>query len=392
MAEFAPQRSATKPTTAAPSQAEPFVSPAAAAPQVLAAALLRLQRQIGNHAVTGLMRRGNLPIRQAAGQRVQRMSKSLIQFNLNNGLSSLPTQVELLDLTLDPAVIGMIEKLTTTFEDKAKTPEARSGRTSKMVDVLNAFCREHVFRWENENFQLELLEGSTEEATLKAYNTRLEKLVKSAKQFFTDPDYWASAFGDEIAKFDGGFVPNLEEIVPLIEQVMKADAVPIAKRIRVECTMGQGVIGSLKHFILYSDQFSSCSPVAMVNLSTGVGGLFHYAANGKGQLAQLQAMAETIKPTWIALDKRPADKGDYEAQTTLFDKMGYGKAVVTLEKSSDHLRLMLSDDLQTPIINKDQGNTGYVNLTRAAALPPPLEPSGLKLFYSEDNYSLSFAK
>jgi chemotaxis receptor (MCP) glutamine deamidase CheD len=53
------------------------------------------------------------------------------------------------------------------------------------------------------------------------------------------------------------------------------DSVKIDERPQVMVAMGQGAIGRLDQVQFYSDSFSSCMPMILYNIKTGVGGLFH---------------------------------------------------------------------------------------------------------------------
>jgi hypothetical protein len=78
-----------------------------------------------------------------------------------------------------------------------------------------------------------------------------------------------------------------------------------SRRVVIKCTMGQGVVGHLGRVVLVSDQFSSCSPIVMFNAQTGMGGLFHFAAdNWKQQPDALKVMFQSIRPTVIYLCDR----------------------------------------------------------------------------------------
>jgi len=69
--------------------------------------------------------------------------------------------------------------------------------------------------------------------------------------------------------------------------------------------MGQGVIADLTRYSLYSDQFSSCSPVVMYNQESHKAGLFHFGAGSLGeQEAELKDMYRQIGPTLVGLNPR----------------------------------------------------------------------------------------
>ncbi|MDX2284342.1 MAG: hypothetical protein NW241_09275 [Bacteroidia bacterium] len=84
------------------------------------------------------------------------------------------------------------------------------------------------------------------------------------------------------------------------------DITPIGTRPVAHLTMGQALVAHLGQLILFSDEFSSCSPVVMFNEDTLRGGLMHFPAGGlKGQRENLLRMCGQIVPTQIILFKRP---------------------------------------------------------------------------------------
>jgi len=81
--------------------------------------------------------------------------------------------------------------------------------------------------------------------------------------------------------------------------------IELAQRPVIHCTMGQGVIADLTRYSLYSDQFSSCSPVVMYNQESHKAGLFHFGAGSLGeQEAELKDMYRQIGPTLVGLNPR----------------------------------------------------------------------------------------
>ncbi len=81
--------------------------------------------------------------------------------------------------------------------------------------------------------------------------------------------------------------------------------IELAQRPVIHCTMGQGVIADLTRYSLYSDQFSSCSPVVMYNQGSHKAGLFHFGAGSLGkQEAELKDMYRQIEPTLVCLNPR----------------------------------------------------------------------------------------
>jgi hypothetical protein len=76
-----------------------------------------------------------------------------------------------------------------------------------------------------------------------------------------------------------------------------------------ELYMGQGLVAHLGRIILYSKEFSSCSPIVMFNSHTQIGGLFHFPAKGlqgsePEQADNLRKMYEQVGPTEIHLNNR----------------------------------------------------------------------------------------
>lgn len=99
------------------------------------------------------------------------------------------------------------------------------------------------------------------------------------------------------------------------------DSVPIAERPVIKLYMEQGVAAPLGQAILFSGQFSTCSPVIMLNNSTGMGGLFHFAAKGlHKQSGDLLNLCDLVDPDVIYLME--GDRGthvDTDALWKFFD-------------------------------------------------------------------------
>jgi hypothetical protein len=97
----------------------------------------------------------------------------------------------------------------------------------------------------------------------------------------------------------------------------KEGSTAVNKRPQVELAMGQGVAANLGQLILYSKNFSTCSPIVMFNKTTKIGGLFHFPA---GQLDQnkpsIKAMYNKIQLTEIHLDARELPKAGYYIEET----------------------------------------------------------------------------
>lgn len=92
---------------------------------------------------------------------------------------------------------------------------------------------------------------------------------------------------------------------PPLSTPQQQGRIELAQRPVIHCTMGQGVIADLTRYSLYSDQFSSCSPVVMYNQASHKAGLFHFGAGSLGkQEAELKDMYRQIEPTLVGLSPR----------------------------------------------------------------------------------------
>lgn len=181
--------------------------------------------------------------------------------------------------------------------------------------------------------------------------------------------------------------------------------IPLSERPYIECTMGQGVEADLRKFILYSDQFSSCSPVVMFNENTSIAGLFHYGAGDEKQLPQLKQMFDSIKPTFIGIENRKEyneqiDKkngfmthahypDDYSALGTFFSELGRKPDTITAHSANYYVYL---DDKQTLKIDTDVIKTGsWINLTGSKKLPKGYDKH-MKFYFCKETYSDFFKK
>ncbi|MEM8837248.1 MAG: hypothetical protein AAGE89_04085 [Pseudomonadota bacterium] len=65
-----------------------------------------------------------------------------------------------------------------------------------------------------------------------------------------------------------------------LSNINKSESLPFKERPQLMVGMGQGAVGPLKQLQIYSDSFSTCSPLVFYNSKTGIGGLFHVPAPG----------------------------------------------------------------------------------------------------------------
>ncbi|HWQ49924.1 MAG TPA: DUF4157 domain-containing protein [Methanosarcina sp.] len=95
---------------------------------------------------------------------------------------------------------------------------------------------------------------------------------------------------------------------------------PLGQRYKAKLNMGQGLVANLGQYILFSDEFSDCSPIVLFNPESKNGALFHFpsgalkeenekkdAKNFNIILGALYNMCRNINPTEIHLNKRYID-------------------------------------------------------------------------------------
>jgi len=89
----------------------------------------------------------------------------------------------------------------------------------------------------------------------------------------------------------------------------RATVLPYEERPRIKLYMEQGVVAPLGRVVLFSMQFSSCSPVVIYNATTKMCGLYHFPAARKltkqGELTNvgdtLSRICKAVQPTIIYL-------------------------------------------------------------------------------------------
>jgi hypothetical protein len=161
-----------------------------------------------------------------------------------------------------------------------------------------------------------------------------------------DPDFWAGEVGELIAKWYPGPEPQ-----PVLGAPGQQGRIPLVQRTVIHCTMGQGVIANLARYSLFSDQFSTCSPVVMFNEQTLQAGLFHYGASSTKQRAELKDMHDKISPTYIGLNPRelavksgPSEGDDVSSLTKFFaDEIKTTAAIQQIKLQSNQYAVFLPD-------------------------------------------------
>lgn len=202
-----------------------------------------------------------------------------------------------------------------------------------------------------------------------------------------DVNYWKARL---LVLFENGedlFKPDVNKIVNQYSTLNQTTGIPpISKRILVEVTMGQGATGDLKKFIFHSDQFSSCSAVAMYNEESRVGGLFHYAANNQTQHQKLAEMAEEIEPTTIGMYVHT--ENDYDAIRDLFAPFEVERA----EAISGHYFLYLTGKGKLVFGPQDPGEPAeFLNLTGMTNLPDEIVGQiPLSMYHEQGAYGAGF--
>jgi len=277
-------------------------------------------------------------------------------------------------------VIATIDEVTTTWEREAK---GISGRQARMARMERAFPK--LLAW--------LLAEMEKQHSERAFPVP------------TDHEWWRRTLRAVIADLEDEEQarPPIPETVRDLEgppekplAVPAGDVVDLAQRTVIHCTMGQGVVADLRRYTLYSDQFSSCSPVVMFNEDTRLGGLFHYAAASTVQFGELADMYHRIEPTLIAVNRRamPGTSGqeydDYESLMRFFvHRLGVGedRLVLIAEKSSSFaVSLDEQDEMQ---LTASRPSSSYYDVTHEKS--SRMLNAEVALLVNLDAYSESFA-
>ena len=142
----------------------------------------------------------------------------------------------------------------------------------------------------------------------------------------------------------------------------------LAQRKVVELAMGQAVVADVRTLIFFSQNFLSCSPVAMYNSVTHRGGLYHFPARGLEATDKtkriLTQMYNDIKPTDIWLNDR-SQKKDAQGlklypndakpiSEFLQDEMGYQEHIHDVEDVAGFYKFYYDDAKETAIL--EEGN------------------------------------
>jgi hypothetical protein len=114
--------------------------------------------------------------------------------------------------------------------------------------------------------------------------------------------------GFEVPEIQGEIDPEDlagEQGLPQELGAAQAGVIPVGHRLTAKLTMGQGLVANLGQLILFSDEFSSCSPIVLYNQHTHMGGLFHFPAGAfEEQSDNLRQMYLRVLPTHVYLNNR----------------------------------------------------------------------------------------
>lgn len=191
-----------------------------------------------------------------------------------------------------------------------------------------------------------------------------------------DAEYW-----EQVAL---GVIEGLKPKAQKPLDVPEEELIPLAERREIGLTMGQGVVANLGRYSLFSDQFSSCSPVVMFNEKTLVGGLFHYGAKSVIQYHELTSMYERIEPTVIHLNRRPDhgaggstkdySRDDFESLSEFFAKtLGTRARIERIDYEGANYAVYLDDNGRLQIDygkNASSGRFDATHMVEGAALNP----------------------
>lgn len=153
-----------------------------------------------------------------------------------------------------------------------------------------------------------------------------------------------------------------QELGTVSGKLVSKDQRPTAK-----LTMGQGLVANLGQVILYSDEFSTCSPIVMFNATNYQGGLFHFPAGALSkQAGNLKNMYQRAKPTMIYVNERKdamAKEPSKDASNLIaffIKELGFTGKIVPIALMSDAYSVTLADDMNSVEIETDISSKGPV--------------------------------
>lgn len=145
--------------------------------------------------------------------------------------------------------------------------------------------------------------------------------------------------------------------------------IPVNERHTIKLTMGQGLVANLGQLILYSDEFSSCSPVVMYNQNTHMGGLFHFPAGSlEAQRGNLTSMYNRVNPTHVFVNDRgrldggmgPQSMDHFHLEDFFTNDLGFQWPVDQIPLRSNQYALTQAEDGNNIIIDNDVHSVGGV--------------------------------
>jgi hypothetical protein len=202
-------------------------------------------------------------------------------------------------------------------------------------------------------------------------------------------EFWEERLNTMFQTSEGLFSLDTEAVRRNYETLAGQQGSVVRERIRVEVAMGQGVRGDLRVFNFFSQEFSTCSPVAMYNHDSHVGGLFHYGAGDHvNQRAALEKMRDDICPTvcFMADNKMWDNTNDIKAVGEI---LGNGLQIVV--GGSNQYSFFLSDEAKPELCGGIALGTTRMNLTRGDNLPKDLGTEiGLRMYHAAKTFDPGF--
>ena len=323
---------------------------AANRPAAGSADLLGLQRSAGNRAVNSLV--GSMPSSPPVDQIIRRMTVEEVRGELEYSFAEEHVEDE---------VVAHIAAVTTEWEDKGSNPTDRYIRKRWISARVGGLFND-----------TDVALDPPEQGDLAYWRPKIAALITAGEaELPTTPTVVKPETLDRIAANN-----ESEELV-------------VDRRVDVEVTMGQGITADLGRFVLFSDQFSSCTAVAIVNAGTRRGGLFHYGAGIRSQHESLTRMVDEVNPTWIGIENRAGSEVDNLALTQLFGEIAAAAELAVLH--SGNAQWLYLDEEGIPEASSqepfDRRSGGRVNATVLDELPESLEDSGLSLHIDEGTYA-----
>jgi hypothetical protein len=323
--------------------------------------VLALQRTVGNRAVQQLLRSARArsappsfaPSSSPRPEAIQRK----VEGNTPLVMSRIQTQV------IQPARYLMNFEL---FKQRkaAATTRKSLGRTRSTSDVKKIYKNYDAYvrkkRYAQAQAELVKLDNKLKRMSNKTYwtsTTARDALINDMRTGLQQEQRW-------LAHEMGAATGAPQQLGRPVDGI-----IPKMNRPTAELTMGQGVAVDLGQMILFSDEFSSCSPIVLFNATTRIGSLFHFPANRlEAQRGNLQAMYNHVQPTHIYLNDRSAffpGQTDYADLRNFFQNdLGFAGEFRDIPKAWRNYAVTLGDDGEVEIAGMIDSRGPYLSATR----------------------------